>query len=510
MMHLALGIAASLCLFQAPSGPSFASRAPNGTMVIVGGGDIPPGAEKSFVEAARAGANHLVVIPSASASANEKPLDSWKKPFDGKVGSVSVLHAANRAQAMNKDFSAIIGKASAIWISGGDQKRLESLYVGTPVESAIISLLERGGTVGGTSAGAAILSGTMITGGTNDPEFGKGFNLLNRVVIDQHFSQRSREKRLSKAVLAHPDHAGLGIDESTAVVIRGRQIEVVGAGRAWWFTVSEGKIATASLGPGERDDLVRLHRAAFATKPVPSGRPVIGKGAIMAVGGGGMGPEVAKKFIQLAGGNDANIVILPTAAPETSPVKQGEQAKSMLAKGGNARFQVLPSSKPREVDSEEYLMAIASASGVWFGGGRQWRFVDAYEGTRFEASLRALLDRGGVIGGSSAGATILGEYLCRGGPLGNAEIMVPGYDRGFAYLKGVGIDQHFSQRKRFSDMERFTKIRQDFLGIGIDEATALVVTPHGAEVLGPGKVHVYRGGKQTGAHAAGEKVSLSP
>ncbi|MFM7110356.1 MAG: cyanophycinase, partial [Planctomycetota bacterium] len=142
--------------------------------------------------------------------------------------------------------------------------------------------------------------------------------------------------------------------------------------------------------------------------------------------------------------------------------------------------------------------------------GRQWRFVDAYEGTRFEASLRALLDRGGVIGGSSAGATILGEYLCRGGPLGNVEIMVPGYDRGFAYLKGVGIDQHFTQRKRFSDMERFTKARQDFLGIGIDEATALVVTPQGAEVLGPGKVHIYQGGKSTGIHASGEKVRLSP
>jgi cyanophycinase len=510
MMIVFLGIAGSFCLGQSPSGPAFASRAPAGTLVIVGGGAIPPSAEKAFLDAARSGHNHLVVIPSASASANEKPLDSWKKPFDGKVGSVSVLHAANRAQAMNNDFSAILGKASAVWISGGDQKRLETLYAGTPVESAMASLLDRGGTVGGTSAGAAILSGTMITGGTEEPEFGNGFNLLNRVIIDQHFSQRKREKRLAKAVLVHPDHAGLGIDESTAVVIRGRQFEVIGAGRTWWYTVSEGKIATASWGPGERDDLVRLHRAAFATKPVPSGRPVIGKGAVVAVGGGGMGPEIAKKFIQLAGGDGANIVILPTAAPETSPTAQGEQAKRLLSKGGDAKFQVLASARRQEVESPEYLTALEKANGVWFGGGRQWRFVDAYEGTRFQTALEGVLKRGGVIGGSSAGATILGDYLCRGGPLGNTEIMVPGYDRGFAYLKGVGIDQHFSQRKRFADMERFSKFHPEFIGVGIDEGTALIVTPKGAEALGPGKVHVYKAGKQVSSHATGEMVGLSP
>ena len=73
-----------------------------------------------------------------------------------------------------------------------------------------------------------------------------------------------------------------------------------------------------------------------------------------------------------------------------------------------------------------------------------------------------------------------------------------------------GIDQHFAQRKRFSDMEKFSSTYPNFIGVGIDEATALIVTAKGAEALGPGKVHVYKNGKALSSHASGERVNLSP
>src|SRR5207237_10183123 len=125
------------------------------------------------------------------------------------------------------------------------------------------------------------------------------------------------------------------------------------------------------------------------------------------------------------------------------------------------------------------------------GGGRQWMFVDAYEGTKAHAEMLALLQRGGVIAGSSAGATIQGDYLCRGGVFGNFEMMYEGYERGLSFLPGVGIDQHFTQRKRFGDMTAFVKAYPQFLGIGIDEATAIIVKGSTAEVTGRGKVHFY-------------------
>ena len=102
-----------------------------------------------------------------------------------------------------------------------------------------------------------------------------------------------------------------------------------------------------------------------------------------------------------------------------------------------------------------------------------------------------VLKRGGVIGGTSAGATIQGEYLCRGGVFDNFDIRYEGYERGLGFLKGVAIDQHFTQRKRHADMTQLMKIYPQYLGIGIDEATAIVVKGSIADVIGKGKVHFY-------------------
>jgi cyanophycinase len=149
-----------------------------------------------------------------------------------------------------------------------------------------------------------------------------------------------------------------------------------------------------------------------------------------------------------------------------------------------------------DVESAAFVETLSKAKGVWFGGGRQWRFIDAYAGTKAEQLLHDVLKRGGVIGGSSAGATIQGQYLVRGSVLGNTEMMAEGYERGLAFLPGAAIDQHFSQRRRQPDMTAVMQRFPQLLGIGIDETTALVVRGQTAEVLGQGKAHFYdyRGG----------------
>jgi cyanophycinase len=152
---------------------------------------------------------------------------------------------------------------------------------------------------------------------------------------------------------------------------------------------------------------------------------------------------------------------------------------------------VLPAREQAEVDSAENLDAIKKATGVWFGGGRQWRFIDAYEGTKTAELLRDVLRRDGVIGGSSAGATIQGDYLARGSPFGPDVMMCEGYERGLCFLPGVAIDQHFTARNRFADMTSLMKKYPQFLGIGLDEATAIVVQGHMAKIMGKGKAHFY-------------------
>src|SRR5207253_1984329 len=140
----------------------------------------------------------------------------------------------------------------------------------------------------------------------------------------------------------------------------------------------------------------------------------------------------------------------------------------MFEKAGAKNVHVLRARELKDVEDPRTLDLLKKARGVWFGGGRQWRFVDAYEGTKAYDLLHDVLRRGGVIGGGSAGATIQGDYLCRGSPFGNLEIMYEGYERGFAFLPGTAIDQHFTQRKRFRDMTALVKTYPQLLGIGID------------------------------------------
>jgi cyanophycinase len=152
---------------------------------------------------------------------------------------------------------------------------------------------------------------------------------------------------------------------------------------------------------------------------------------------------------------------------------------------------------------------LRTARGVWFEGGRQWRLVDAYLGTRTERELFALLARGGVIGGSSAGATIQGSYLVRGAREGNAVMMAPGYEQGLGFLRNVAIDQHLLARKRQEDMVAVVRAHPQLLGIGIDEGTAIVVHGDRFEVVGASRVAIYEAGKPYYFLAPGDRFDLA-
>ena len=106
--------------------------------------------------------------------------------------------------------------------------------------------------------------------------------------------------------------------------------------------------------------------------------------------------------------------------------------------------------------------------------------------------MKDVLKRGGVIGGSSAGASIQANYRARATPIGNSKIMAFGYERGgLGFISGVAIDQHFSQRRRHKDMTQLVDTHPQLLGIGIDESTAIIVQKSKAKVVGRGKVHFY-------------------
>ena len=239
--------------------------------------------------------------------------------------------------------------------------------------------------------------------------------------------------------------------------------------------------------------------AAFAQTAV--GPP---KGTLVVVGGGVMGPEVINRFIDLAGGPDAPIVFVPTAnGLDPQPVKLAES--NVLVKAGAKNVTILHTTDRKVADSKEFVAPLLKARGVFFGGGRQWHLVDSYLNTRTQREFRAVLDRGGVIGGSSAGATIIGSYLVRGARSGNSIMMAPGYEEGFGFLRGVAVDQHLLKRKRENDMVAVVTAHPQLLGIGIDESTAVIVQGDNFEVVGPSKVAIYEHGKPYYFLSAGDR-----
>jgi cyanophycinase len=249
------------------------------------------------------------------------------------------------------------------------------------------------------------------------------------------------------------------------------------------------------LHAGARHDLTMLRRSALerslaAFPPQVPAHPSLSHGSLVIVGGGSLSAEITNRFIELAGGPAAPIVVLPIAAGDELSGDEASDTR-LFVRAGAANVKSLRARRREEVESPEFAAALSAAKGIWFNGGRQWRFVDAYMGTKAEELFRGVLARGGVIGGSSAGASIQSQYMPRGSPLGNLDMLSDGYERGLGFLPGVAIDQHFTQRKRHRDMSDLVHRYPQILGIGIDESTAIVVRQQSAEVIGRGKVFFY-------------------
>jgi cyanophycinase len=253
-------------------------------------------------------------------------------------------------------------------------------------------------------------------------------------------------------------------------------------------------------------------------KPHDAQRP----GAVVLHGGKRITDDAFERFIALAGGRRAHIVLVPSAGHRRSDYDSDEQFLAVLrhrfnawvrlvATGRVARFEFLYTDDPGDADDAAFVRPLESATGVWFCGGAQtrlhYRFVSRYPRlTRFQQALRGVLERGGVVGGTSAGMAALPEIMTltqdqhrTDGPL-NAVAA-----HGLGLLTGAIVEQHFDGRN--GRLERFTDLLRDnqrldkltgrgeagakMLGLAVEEGTALVVQEDRLEVVGRGGAHVF-------------------
>ena len=442
----------------------------DGSLLLCGAGDVSAAALDRFVELAGGGKAKIVglVVKEDKARALLPVIEGLDERVKKLKGATFIVWPIDDAKEELAD-------ATGVWLMHGSVKVWQDALKKHPQRPAFLALLKRSGVV-------------AISGPTSELIGNQGLALLPKDVFDVRSSQEKKESL--------EGFVAVKVEPGAALLIKERTLSAVGDG-ATTITLAASKTLparTITLQGKAQEDLTALRRAAFdrlhSFPPKTVEPPVVPKGTLVIVGGGGSPMGLYKQFIEYAGGPDkAKIVIFPTAQPD--PIGNREVVADAFRKAGAKKATVLKGRTLKEVESKEYLDALKEATGLWFDGGRQWRFVDAYENTKALPLMFDVLNRGGVIGGTSAGATIQGDYLARGGVFHNFDIRYEGYERGLGFLKGVAIDQHFSQRKRLPEMTSLMKTYPQYLGIGIDEATAIVVKGSIADVMGKGKVHFY-------------------
>lgn len=234
-----------LCFALLLLGPVLAAAAaPKGRLFIIGGGDRDAEMTKQFIALSeKAAAGSILVFPMASATPAESGA-AMVKELKGLGAKAAEFRILTREQAEKPEAAAILDGIGGVYFTGGDQARVTKALLGTPVHRKLLEIYANGAVIGGTSAGAAIMSEVMITGDeVKKPESGHefetieagnvittpGLGFLKSAVVDQHFATRKRHNRLISVLAEHPALLGIGIDESTAIIVRPDEtFEVVG------------------------------------------------------------------------------------------------------------------------------------------------------------------------------------------------------------------------------------------------------------------------------------------
>jgi cyanophycinase len=263
--------ALALCLPLFAGPPKPAAEENTGALILVGGGKLSDVVRNRFLDLAGGKQARIVLVPTASSEAETASAEEWLADWK-KLGptSVTLLHTRNRLEADSPTFVKPLAHATGVWLSGGDQSRLAAAYQGTAVETALQKVVLRGGVVGGTSAGAAVMTSLMIAGGNPEAEVGRGLDLLPGFVVDQHFLRRNRVNRLLGVLARHPGYVGLGIDEQTAVIVQGGRLTVIGQSYALLCSAGSAvrPVSIRVLKEGDGADINGLRRAAQGREPL--------------------------------------------------------------------------------------------------------------------------------------------------------------------------------------------------------------------------------------------------
>jgi cyanophycinase len=468
-----------------------------GTIIAAGGSDVPLEALEYFEKAAGADEAQLLTI---ELERQESPTSG----DDGQANRVSI--SVSDAQNVTTDLRNQIAVATGVHVRASEVLSKSNANIMKRLSTDLHALVQRGGVLMVSGSVVENLGAMKAEAIADLKSVSAAQNLIPDSLLFGDYDDAEDRPQLLAALAANPRLVGIGLPRQAAIVLAGRKIRVLGEGAATFLLMANERqplriqhvkqAESRRANPYETIiDLTAWRRDAIErTLPeFPAAEPDVPhvtNGTLLIVGGGGMPEGLMSKMVELAGGKDARLVYIPCT--ERDDVDPNQRIlRSWKAMGAASAVTLHTKDRNRANEDEAFLQPLRDATGIWFGGGRQWNFCDSYYGTEAHRLMKQVLQRGGVIGGSSAGASVQGRYMCRANPVANFDIMAPGYERGLGFLSGVAIDQHFSQRGRQKDMTQLANRYPQLLGIGIDEATAVIVQKSEAQIVGRGKVFFY-------------------
>lgn len=455
-----------------------------GKLMLVGEKHISKRTAATFAYLADEDDGKLVILQQKGAK--ELPVYQYWKEHSSQVKVITFDKSLNSIS--DKDINDING-ATAIWLANDF-----SLFdFRDQLVEELKKLLKKDGLIGAQGIAAESMA-TLIY--END-KFRDGLNLLPNSYMS---AKENEDKAFIKTTNLIPGRVGWEIPANASVVIHeGREIAVIGDIDIRLRTAAYGEWPerVETYGPPIDElpytaDLISWNRSALARKgdvfpPIVAPIPEVANGALLIIGGHGYPNGMWERVIEYAGGTDANYVCFAQSASSTG-------AEKLRNKGcKNVAVHVVKTGLDGigQANDTQLLEDLKNADAVYFGGGRTYKFMDAYLNTEAHQLMNQVLERGGIILGGSAGAQIQGDFLVRGDPRTNNTLWMEGSEVGLSFIKGVIIDVHYRERGRENIFPKLLVNYPQMLGIAIDETTAIWVEGTTAEVLGPHSVTFY-------------------
>ncbi len=464
-----------------------------GGLVLAAPGALSAAARSAFVQLAEGGTGRIVVL---SESKEQAPPTDWLGEGSHGVQRFEI----KRINDLTKPSTlTVLLAANGIWLNALPK----DVATAPLMRSLLVSAMERGAAIGAAGNTANLLTGIP---GVDASRMCLAPRL--QLVFGSHDSETKRTHQQVDEIT--PAHIAATMPKGAAIAVYGgRRVALLGTGEVTFSILRQNKSSAhervlacqSSRDMGDPLDyqldlLSWIRRAQAAERPpCPPAQPAaprLDKGTLIVQGGGGVTEDTWRRFIELAGGTDAQSVCIPSAGNMDNDAEPSSHSARNLEQLNCSSVRTVHVARRAQAEHDGKLIeAIDSANAVWIDGGRTFRFMDRFGKTEAGRTLARALERGGVVGGSSAGCQVVGDFLVRGDPRSNRVLTDPGYLAGLGLIQGVAFDAHFRERGRETQFGQLIAKYPQMLGIGVDAETALLIQGTKAEVLGLNGVNVF-------------------